>query len=130
MDSHSHSLPSTNLPIIPRTALCFGPGLLSSVAGLLVLRGMGTGPAALCKETCLVGLRLGSPLGSSRTLGWVLRTAVVTSTHTAGTGTEAGGSWLWYMDGKEGGGGFEPTPGAVECTFSNYFSVRTLGAQT
>ena len=115
MGSHSLSLPSTILPIIPRTALCFVPGLLSSVAGLLVLGGVGTGPAALCKETCLVGLRLGPPLGSR--LGTEDRGGYLYS-HSWNR-AKTGGSWLWCMDGKEGGCGFEPAPGAVECTFSN-----------
>lgn len=96
MGCHFHS---PNLPIVPRTAFHQGPGLLLSLAGLLILGGVGTGPAAPHK---VVGLGWGF-LGQGWALGWVLRTGVAASRHTVGTGAGTGGTWPWCVDGREEG---------------------------
>lgn len=71
MGCHPHSFPSSNLPIVPRTALHLGPGLLPSLAGLLVWERweLGQPPHVKRPFPYLVWPQLGSELGTE--VGWL-----------------------------------------------------------
>lgn len=130
-DGLSPSLPPfPRLPIVPRTALHLGLAL-PSLAGLLLLGGVETGPAALREEAfplpgwaeagChgtdrgLLGFRQGPGLGTED--------RVATSDHTAGTGAETGGRWPERVAGREKG---SESPSAPELEEKMSFIVAPL----
>lgn len=109
---YPYSLPSPNLPAVPRTDPTLA--LLSSSPWLASWRWEGGGtrlqPHLKMLFPCLVGPRLAS-VAQTGIQGWVLRTGVATSGHMAGIGPEAGGGWLWCVDGS-GGQWLLAAPGA------------------